>query len=31
MWAVSRRIEERDATKVEGFWKPSTEAAQRRA
>ncbi len=30
MWAVSRRIEEQDATKVEDFWEPSTEAAQRR-
>jgi mannose-6-phosphate isomerase-like protein (cupin superfamily) len=31
MWAVSRRIEEQDATKVEDFWEPSTDAAQRRA
>lgn len=31
IWAVSRRIEEGDATKVEGFWEPSTEAARRRA
>ena len=30
MWAVSRRIEEQDATKVEDFWEPSAEAAQRR-
>jgi quercetin dioxygenase-like cupin family protein len=29
IWAVSRRIEEGDATKVEDFWEPSTEAAQR--
>jgi hypothetical protein len=31
MWAVSRQIEEQDATKVEDFWEPSTDAAQRRA
>jgi mannose-6-phosphate isomerase-like protein (cupin superfamily) len=31
MWAVSRRIGEQDATKVEDFWEPSTDAAQRRA
>jgi mannose-6-phosphate isomerase-like protein (cupin superfamily) len=31
MWAVSRRIEEQDATKVEDFWEPSTDAAQRRS
>jgi mannose-6-phosphate isomerase-like protein (cupin superfamily) len=31
IWAVSRRIEEQEATKVEDFWEPSTEAAQRRA
>jgi mannose-6-phosphate isomerase-like protein (cupin superfamily) len=30
MWAVSRRIESQDAIKVEDFWAPSTEAAQRR-
>ncbi len=29
IWAVSRRIDEGDATKVEDFWEPSTEAAQR--
>jgi mannose-6-phosphate isomerase-like protein (cupin superfamily) len=29
MWAVSRQIEEQDATKVEDFWEPSTDAAQR--
>jgi mannose-6-phosphate isomerase-like protein (cupin superfamily) len=31
MWAVSRRIDAQDATKVEGFWEPSAQAAQRRA
>jgi mannose-6-phosphate isomerase-like protein (cupin superfamily) len=31
VWAVSRRIEEQEATKVEDFWEPSTQAAQRRA
>jgi mannose-6-phosphate isomerase-like protein (cupin superfamily) len=31
IWAVSRRIEEGDATKVEDFWEPSSEAAQHRA
>lgn len=31
MWAVSRRIQEQDATKVEDFWEPSAKAAQRRA
>jgi mannose-6-phosphate isomerase-like protein (cupin superfamily) len=31
MWAVSQRKEGRDATKVEDFWEPSAEAAQRRA
>jgi mannose-6-phosphate isomerase-like protein (cupin superfamily) len=30
MWAVSRQIEEQDATKVEDFWEASTNAAQRR-
>src|SRR4051794_38373054 len=30
MWAVSRKIEEQDATKVEDFWEASTDAAQRR-
>ncbi|HWB69641.1 MAG TPA: cupin domain-containing protein [Solirubrobacterales bacterium] len=28
MWAVSRRIGERDATKVEDFWEPSEKAAR---
>ena len=27
IWAVSRRIEEQDATKVEDFWRPSEQAA----
>jgi len=31
IWAVSRRIEKQDATKVEDFWEPSARAAQRRA
>jgi mannose-6-phosphate isomerase-like protein (cupin superfamily) len=30
IWAVSRRIERGDATKVEDFWKASPEAAQQR-
>jgi uncharacterized cupin superfamily protein len=30
IWAVSRRIEESDSTKVEGFWEASPEAAQAR-
>jgi len=30
LWAVSRRTDSQDATKVEDFWEPSTEAAQRR-
>ena len=30
IWAVSRRIEEADATKVDDFWAPSVQAAQRR-
>ena len=30
MWAVSRRTDEQDATKIEVFWEPSVEAAQRR-
>ena len=30
MWAVSRRKAGKDATKVEDFWEPSAEAAQRR-
>ncbi|HKT82604.1 MAG TPA: cupin domain-containing protein [Solirubrobacterales bacterium] len=28
IWAVSRRIEEGDATKVDDFWEPSQQAAQ---
>jgi mannose-6-phosphate isomerase-like protein (cupin superfamily) len=28
IWAVSRRIEREDSTKVEDFWKPSPSAAQ---
>lgn len=28
IWAVSRRVEEQDATKVEDFWEPSAEAAR---
>lgn len=28
IWAVSRRIEEGDATKVEDFWAPSADAAR---
>ena len=31
MWAVSRRIERNDATKLDDFWEASPEAAQRRA
>jgi mannose-6-phosphate isomerase-like protein (cupin superfamily) len=30
MWAVSRRIERQDATKIDAFWEASPEAAQRR-
>jgi mannose-6-phosphate isomerase-like protein (cupin superfamily) len=30
IWAVSRRIEESDSTKVEGFWEASPEATQAR-
>jgi mannose-6-phosphate isomerase-like protein (cupin superfamily) len=29
IWAVSRRIEREDSTKVEDFWRPSASAAQR--
>lgn len=29
IWAVSRQIDEGDATKVEDFWEPSEEAAQK--
>jgi hypothetical protein len=28
IWAVSRRIEEQDAIKVDDFWKPSEQATQ---
>jgi mannose-6-phosphate isomerase-like protein (cupin superfamily) len=28
LWAVSQRIEEEDATKVEDFWEPSPQATQ---
>jgi mannose-6-phosphate isomerase-like protein (cupin superfamily) len=28
IWAVSRQIEEQDATKTEDFWEPSARAAQ---
>jgi mannose-6-phosphate isomerase-like protein (cupin superfamily) len=28
MWAVSRKIDDRDATKVEDFWEPSASAAR---
>ena len=31
IWAVSRRIEEQDATKVEDFWEPSEQAARQTA
>jgi mannose-6-phosphate isomerase-like protein (cupin superfamily) len=31
IWAVSRRIEQGDATKVEDFWEPSASARQRSA
>jgi mannose-6-phosphate isomerase-like protein (cupin superfamily) len=31
MWAVSRRIERNDATKLDDFWQASPDAAQRRA
>ena len=30
MWAVSRRVERSDATKIDDFWAASREAAQRR-
>ncbi|HEX4435175.1 MAG TPA: hypothetical protein VH061_00115 [Solirubrobacteraceae bacterium] len=30
MWAVSHRIDESDATKIDEFWEASTEAVQRR-
>ena len=31
IWAVSRRLGRRDATKVDDFWEPSPDAVQRRA
>jgi mannose-6-phosphate isomerase-like protein (cupin superfamily) len=31
MWAVSRRIDRSDATKIDDFWDASADAAQRRA
>jgi mannose-6-phosphate isomerase-like protein (cupin superfamily) len=30
MWAISRRIDRGDATKIDDFWEASPEAAQRR-
>jgi mannose-6-phosphate isomerase-like protein (cupin superfamily) len=30
MWAISRRIDRHDATKLDDFWEPSPEAKQRR-
>jgi mannose-6-phosphate isomerase-like protein (cupin superfamily) len=30
MWAISRRLDHGDATKVDDFWEPSTDAAQSR-
>jgi hypothetical protein len=30
MWAVSRRIDRSDATKIDDFWEASPDAAQRR-
>jgi len=30
MWAVSRRIDHSDATKIDDFWEASPDAAQRR-
>ena len=30
MWAISRRIDRQDATKLDDFWEPSPEAKQRR-
>jgi hypothetical protein len=29
MWAVSRQIDESDATKIDEFWEASPQAAQR--
>jgi mannose-6-phosphate isomerase-like protein (cupin superfamily) len=31
MWAVSRQIDESDATKIDEFWEASPQAAQRRS
>jgi mannose-6-phosphate isomerase-like protein (cupin superfamily) len=31
MWAVSRRIDRMDATKIDDFWEASAQAAQRRS
>lgn len=31
MWAVSRRTDESDAEKIDGFWEPSAEASQSRS
>ena len=30
MWAVSRRLDHRDATKIDDFWEASPDAAQER-
>jgi mannose-6-phosphate isomerase-like protein (cupin superfamily) len=30
MWAVSRRVDRSDATKIDDFWEASPDAAQRR-
>jgi hypothetical protein len=30
LWAVSRRLDRRDSTKIEDFWEPSPDADQRR-
>jgi hypothetical protein len=30
LWAVSRRLDRRDSTKIDGFWEPSPDADQRR-
>jgi hypothetical protein len=31
IWAVLRQSEDQDATKVEDFWEPSTEATRHRS
>jgi mannose-6-phosphate isomerase-like protein (cupin superfamily) len=31
MWAVSRRLDRRDAVKIDDFWEASQEAAQERS